>query len=335
MKSLLKGLLLTLALAEISMLLNATIFPFIEPLTIGIVLGILFANAVTLPKTCEAGVNYALKHILKWGIVLLGVKLNFNLLISLGPVMALMIIAMITLALFTASQLGKRYQLSPKLATLLGVGSSICGASAIVAMGPVIEADEEEVAISVAVISLLGAIGVMLYSFVGSHLPLSDLQYGVWSGISLQGVAHALAAAGARGNDNLSLEIGTLVKMARVACLGPVALILQRQFAKSNNQKRIKFPKYVLYFILVGFLFTLNDYFQVVPMLFSVGSIQIDLIAWIKSLSNLFILMAMIAMGLKVNLKSFESKAVNALKACTLVFIVLSMTSLFLITFFA
>lgn len=331
MKSLYKGLIITLAIAIISMLLNAYILPFIETLTIGIILGIFVANFYTLPADYDLGITFALKKILKWGIVLLGVKLNFALFISLGPMIALLIVFMITLALVSASYIGKHYKLPPKLAILLGVGSSICGASAIVAMGPAIQAEEEETAIAVTVISLLGAIGVIIYSFAAKYLPLTDMQYGIWSGISLQGVAHALAAAGARGSDNLSLEIGTLVKMARVACLGPVAIVLQRKFAVQNSNQRLKMPRYVLNFILVGCLFTVNAYYNIFPTVFSIDTIEVDLISSIKSLSNLFILMAMVAMGLKVNLKSMRSDALNALKVCSIVFAVLSITSFVLL----
>lgn len=179
MKKLWKGLLFVIAISIVSMVLNEYLLNFIETLTIGIILGIIITNTIGYHKSFDAGVTYSLKKILKWGIVLLGVKLN------------------------------------KKLSTLLGVGSSICGASEIVAMGPVIDADEDDTAISVAIISLLGALGVVIYSSLSYVLPLSDLEYGIWAGSSLQGVAHALARAGARGADSISMAIGTIVKMAR------------------------------------------------------------------------------------------------------------------------
>jgi len=333
MKQNIKGLLLTAAISLISILLNRYSIHFIETLTIGIILGLLVANTFNLSKDFKPGISFSLKKILKWGIVLLGVKLNFSLLISLGPKILGLILFLITVALTGAYLLGKLGHLSKKLSVLLGVGSSICGASAIVAMGPVIHADDEDVAISVTVISLLGAIGVILYSFAGKYLPLTDLQYGIWSGSSLQGVAHALAAAGARGPENVSLEIGTIVKMARVAMLGPVAVILGLIFstdtnAKGANRHHVHFPKYVLYFIILGLLSTLNTSFHLLPTTFTAFNYSFDIIEWLKSFSNFFILMAMVAMGLSVNLKSFEKKAVKALIVCSLVFIILSSLSL-------
>ena len=333
MKKLIPGLILVLLISLISMYLNATTLSFLETLTIGILIGMLVANTVGVGERFTSGITFALKKMLKWGIVLMGLKLNFSLLISLGPRILSIVVALITFALISSYWLGKRRGLGSRLAILLGVGSSICGASAIVAMGPVVGADEDDTTISVAVISLLGAIGVILYSTLSQVLPLSDLQYGIWAGSSLQGVAHALAAAGARGQDSLSMDIGTIVKMARVALLGPVALVLGYVFQRGTAEEkaRVKFPRYVLYFILVGILYTVNSHYQLVPTVFTFPTFRLDLIALLKQAGSLFILMAMVAMGLKANLKSFEHKAVKALTTTAILFLFLSVTSLAMI----
>lgn len=315
------------------MLLNTYLLSFIETLTIGILLGIVITNTTGYRDVFEPGVTYSLKKILKWGIVLLGVKLNFDAVIDLGPKILILIILIVTFALIMANILGKYFRLNNKLSTLLGVGSSICGASAIVAMGPVIDADDEDIAVSVAIISLLGALGVVLYTSLSYILPLSDLEYGIWAGSSLQGVAHALAAAGARGTENLSMEIGTIVKMARVALLAPVAIILSTIFntPSEDGKKKVKLPVYVLLFILVGGIFTFNSIYNIFPTIFNIGSIHIDIIFIIKKLSNFFILMAMVAMGLKVNIKTFTSTGVKALYGCSILFVLISLLSLGLV----
>jgi len=291
-------------------------------------------NTIGVNPKFEPGISYCLKTILKWGIVLLGVKLNFEALLDLGPYIVFIIVFLITFALILSNLFGKVFKINSKLSTLLGVGSSICGASAVVAMGPVINANEEDTAISVAVISLLGALGVIIYTSLSYLLPLSDLQYGIWSGSSLQGVAHALAAAGARGADGISMEIGTVVKMGRVALLAPVALILSLIFNKDNkSNKKVKFPMYVLYFIIVGIIFNINSIYNIFPEKFSIMNLNIDLVNIIKKASNFFILMAMVSMGLTVNFKSFKSKGLKALYSCSILFIIISLTSLILIMF--
>jgi len=334
MKKLVPGLIFVALISIISMFLNTYLLSFIETLTIGIVLGILISNTIGINKSLEKGITFSLKSILKWGIVLLGVKLNFEALVDLGPYIAFMIIFLITIALILSNVIGKMFNLNSKLSTLVGVGSSICGASAIVAMGPVIDADDEDTAISVAVISLLGALGVIIFTFLSYSLSLTDLQYGIWSGTSLQGVAHALAAAGARGSDSLSMEIGTIVKMGRVALLAPVALILSFVFNKGNKEnKKVKFPTYVLMFILVGIVFSLNSIYNIFPINFNINKVNIDLVYILKKLSNFFILMSMVSMGLKVNFKAFKSKGLKALYLTCIIFVIISVISLSFVYF--
>lgn len=336
MKKVYPGILLVISISLISEILHESILDFVGTLTIGILLGIIYSNTLGLKNCCITGVNFSLKRILKWGIVLLGVKLNFSMLFDLGPWIAIIVVLMVSSALFLSNLIGKWFNINPKLSTLLGVGSSICGASAVVAMGPVIDAEEDDIAVSVAVISILGTIGVLIYTFLSYVVPLSDLQYGIWSGSTLQGVAHALAAAGARGSENISLEIGTIVKMSRVALLAPVALILSFIFkdkSSKSSSKGVKFPLYVLFFILTGIIFTLNSIYNFIPASFSVLNMNIDIISFIKELSSFFILMAMVAMGLKVNFKSFKSKGLKALFACSIVFLVLSLIGYLIVQF--
>jgi len=326
MKKNLPGIIFVIAISVISILLNRFFLGFIETLTIGILLGILTANIFKIPKIFNGGIDYSLKNILKWGIVLLGVKLNFNLVAELGWKILIYIILLITSVILFSVFLGKKFGINKKLSALVGIGSSICGASAIVAMGPVIEAEDEDVAISVTVISLLGAIGVILFSMLSYVVPINDVQYGVWSGTSLQGVAHALAAAGARGD--ISMETGTIVKMARVALLAPVALVLGFVFKSGeNNKKRVKFPMYVLFFIIVGILFSINSKFNFVNTDFG----KFNLVDFLKEVSSFFILMAMVAMGLKVDFKKFKSKVLKVFFVTLIIFAVISSIGYFFV----
>jgi uncharacterized integral membrane protein (TIGR00698 family) len=321
------GLLLVIVLSITSMLVHELLLPSIETLTIGIVIGILVYNLISIPTSFQSGINYSLKKVLKWGIVLLGVKLNFNLIIELGLPLLLMIIFLMTVALLLSNYIGKKLHLNKYVSTLIGVGSSICGASAIVAMAPVINADEDDTATAVAVISILGTLGVLVYTFFAQILPIDDSTFGIWSGSTLQGVSHALAAAGARGD--VSLEIGTLVKMARVALLAPVALILGSLF-KSNSNNTVKFPIYVLYFILVGAFTTFNNEFMLIPTSFTLFGLNINIISFLKSISSFFILMAMISMGMKVDFKSINKESLKSLILGLLVFLILSGTGIIL-----
>ena len=304
----------------------------LELITLGILMGIAIANTFPLNRHFQPGISFASKALLNWGIILMGATLDFNLIFEMGFGVIVLLIILIVLGLSSAYVMGTRRNLPPQLATLIGVGSTICGASAIVAVGPVINADEEDISLSVTVISLLGILGVLTYSWLGNALPVSDVAYGIWSGSSLQGVSHALAAASARGSDSISLEVGTLVKMARVTFLAPVAFLLGRLYRTDRHQEQVAFPKYVLYFILLGIMASLNNRFMWLPTSFSVFSRDLDLIRIFKHLSTGLILLSMIAMGLKTNLRTLRTKGFQSLMVGLSVFILLSLTSGLLIT---
>lgn len=318
------GLLLVLVISITSMFLNDFLIAefnlALEALTIAIIIGIFYNNTIGTCVKYKEGITFSLKKLLKVGIVLLGFKLNFTALLSLGPKILIMVVIYIPVTLFISVLLGKLFKIDTKLATLIGVGSSICGASAIVAMTPCIDADDEDSVIAVSIVSFLGAIGVLVYSAIAvGNIGLSDMQYGVWSGLTLHGVAHAIAAAFARGDT--SGDIGTFVKMTRVLMLVPVSLILSYIFNRntsSENRKKVKFPMYVLYFVIAG-------------VINSLGILPLALTEIFKELSSLFILMAMTAMGLSVNLKSIIGKGLSALIMGSIMFILLSSIVLMII----
>lgn len=291
----------------------------LEALTIAIIIGIIYNNTIKTQKIFRDGIKFSLKKLLKVGIVLLGFKLNFNAILKLGPKILMMVLIFVPLALILAMVFGKIFKVNKKLSALIGVGSCICGASAVVAMAPCIDAEEDDSVIAVSVVSFLGAIGVIIYSAVAvSGLNLTPMQYGAWSGISLHGVAHAIAAAFALGD--ASGEIGTFVKMTRVLMLVPVSIALGFMFNNDNsNKSKVKFPMYVLYFIIAG-------------IINSLGIIPASITKTLVYTSSLCILMAMTAMGLSVDFKTIVDKGVKALMAGTILFIILSSVSLLTIT---
>jgi uncharacterized integral membrane protein (TIGR00698 family) len=230
-KEYMPGIIFILGISYLSMCINELLKNHIniEALTIAIIIGIIYNNTMGTQNIFKKGVTFSLKKLLKVGIVLLGFKLNIYALLKLGPKIVIMVLVYVTAALTLSIILGKLFKVDKKLATLIGVGTSICGASAVVAMAPCINADDDDSVISVSVVSLLGAIGVILYSAIGtSFIDISSVQYGVWSGISLHGVAHALAAAFALGDK--SGEIGTIVKMTRVLMMVPISIVLSSIF---------------------------------------------------------------------------------------------------------
>ncbi len=316
-KKYIPGVIFVLLTSLLSMFLNNIFKRYInlEALTIAIIIGIIYNNTIGTQKIFKDGVKFSLKKLLKVGIVLLGFKLNIYAILKLGPIILTMVVVYVPFALILSILLGKIFKVNKKLATLIGVGSSICGASAVVAMAPCIKADDDDSVIAVSIVSVLGAVGVIIYSSIASTtINITPIQYGAWSGLSLHGVAHALAAAFALGD--ISGEIGTFVKMSRVLMIVPVSIVLGFVFDKeSTSSKKVKFPMYVLYFILAGVINSLGIIPESVTNLLTKGS-------------SLFILMAMTAMGLSVNFKSIINKGVKALLIGIMLFTILSTVSL-------
>ncbi|MCT4595253.1 MAG: putative sulfate exporter family transporter [Anaeromicrobium sp.] len=319
-KEYMPGIIFILGISYLSMCINELLKNHIniEALTIAIIIGIIYNNTMGTQNIFKKGVTFSLKKLLKVGIVLLGFKLNIYALLKLGPKIVIMVLVYVTAALTLSIILGKLFKVDKKLATLIGVGTSICGASAVVAMAPCINADDDDSVISVSVVSLLGAIGVILYSAIGtSFIDISSVQYGVWSGISLHGVAHALAAAFALGDK--SGEIGTIVKMTRVLMMVPISIVLSSIFNKEGiKNKKAKFPTYVLYFILASVI----NSFKIIP---------VDMTRILTKASSLLILMAMTGMGLSVDFKSILNKGIRSFVIGTILFIILSTLSLVII----
>ncbi|MCY6356562.1 YeiH family protein [Clostridium sp. ZS2-4] len=317
-KKMFPGIIFVFLISILSMYINDSIKNVInlEALTIGIIVGIFYNNTIKTQKVFKEGVSFSLKKLLKVGIVLLGFKLNFNSLLKLGPKVLLMVLIFVPTVLMLSILLGKLFKVQDKLAALIGVGSCICGASAVVALAPTINADDDDSVIAVSIVSFLGAVGVLVYSAVAVTRGVSDIQYGIWSGLSLHGVAHAIAAAFARGDT--AGEIGTFVKMARVVMLVPVSLALGGIYNKGNGySKKAKFPMYVLYFIIAG-------------VVSSTGIIPINILKILTELSSIFILMAMVAMGLSVDFKSIKDKGIKALLIGSILFLITS-TSTYII----
>ncbi|MBE0689745.1 MAG: putative sulfate exporter family transporter, partial [Anaerolineae bacterium] len=146
----------------------------ISGIMMAIIIGIIVGNAVALPATFKPGIRFSLKHILRLGIILLGIRLSLSDVFRLGSLALPVIIICIGGALIFARWLGERLHLSPRMSTLVAVGTSICGATAIVATGPAIDAKEEEVTYAIANITVFGILAMLLYPYLAHLLFGSD-----------------------------------------------------------------------------------------------------------------------------------------------------------------
>ena len=193
------------------------VLPNIEYVLWAILIGLAISNTIGVPAIFRSGVA-TYEFWLKAGIVLLGARFLLGDVRRLGGVSLILIAIELALALTFMTYLGRAFKLKPKLVTLLAVGSSICGVSAIIAAQGAIDADEEDSSYAIAAILLLGAISLFLFPLVGHVLHLSDHAYGLWAGLAVDNTAEA-TAAGALYSDAAG-KIAVLAKTCRNATIG-------------------------------------------------------------------------------------------------------------------
>jgi uncharacterized integral membrane protein (TIGR00698 family) len=253
-RALLPGIALCAAIALLAdRLATLPLLKVLGQLTLALVLGIaLRAFAGPLPWS-DPGSKLCARPVLRIGVFLMGARLDFGLVAKVGPRVLLLDLLLICVGLVGIAWLARAFAVPARLATLLAVGTSICGASAVVAAGAVTGADEEDVTLAVALCGILGTAGVLFYVLVGPWLPLSLTQLAILCGSTLHEVAQVIAAAFTWGN--ASGDLGTLVKLARVVLLAPALLalgILLRGPGVRYSWKEPPIPWFVIGFLALG-----------------------------------------------------------------------------------
>jgi uncharacterized integral membrane protein (TIGR00698 family) len=270
--------------------------PNIEYVLWAILLGLAISNTVGVPAIFRAGVA-TYEFWLKAGIVLLGARFLLGDVLRLGGLSLGLVFIELALALTFMTYLGRGFKLSPKLTTLLAVGSSVCGVSAIIATKGAIDADDEDSSYAIAAILALGAISLFLFPVVGHALHLSDHAYGLWAGLAVDNTAEA-TAAGAIYSDAAG-KVAVIAKTCRNALIGFVVLGYAIYWAQKGQAAEVKnkaaflwrkFPKFVLGFLLISLLATVGVFTK--PQLGALGN-----------LSRWAFLLTFAGVGLRTNLR--------------------------------
>jgi uncharacterized integral membrane protein (TIGR00698 family) len=277
------------------------VLPNIEYVLWAILIGLAISNTVGIPSIFRSGVA-TYEFWLKAGIVLLGARFLLGDVRRLGGLSLVLIAIELVLALTFMTYLGRAFKLKPKLVSLLAVGSSICGVSAIIAAQGAIDADEEDSSYAIAAILLLGAISLFLFPLVGHFLHLSDHAYGLWAGLAVDNTAEA-TAAGALYSDAAG-KVAVLAKTCRNATIGFIVLGYAIYWAGKGQAAEVqnkgaflwrKFPKFVLGFLLVSLLATVGFFTK--PQLAAVGN-----------LSRWAFLLTFAGVGLRTNLRELSKQ---------------------------
>jgi uncharacterized integral membrane protein (TIGR00698 family) len=238
--------------------------PNIEYVLWAIVFGLLISNTVGVPRVFAAG-TATYEFWLKVGIVLLGARFLLGDVLKLGGVSLALVAIELVVAIVVVTTLGNAFHLKPKLISLLAIGSSICGVSAIIAGKGAIEADDEDASFAIAAILALGAFGLFTYPVLGRVIGMSDHAFGLWAGLAVDNTAEA-TAAGALFSVAAG-QIAVLAKTTRNAMIGFVVLGYATYWAGRGQAQAVtnraaflwaKFPKFVLGFLFISFVATLG-----------------------------------------------------------------------------
>ena len=272
----------------------------IEPLVLAILVGMLVRGMRGEPAREASGVRFVAKEVLEVAVFLLGATMDVPRLFASGPALAAGIAILVCIALGAGYTIGRAAKLSPRLAMLVACGNAICGNSAIAAVAPVIGADREDVAASIALTAVLGVAVVLALPLLIIPLGYSHYQYGVLAGLTVYAVPQVLAAAFAVSP--LSGQVATAVKLARVLMLGPVvlccSLVMRRRHRalwadtrRTGGRASTIVPWFVIGFVVLAALRS----FGVVPD----GAASVA-----KSSASWLTVAAMAALGLSVDVRA-------------------------------
>jgi len=303
-----KGVLFALAVAVPAWLLGKQ-FEVVGGPVFAILIGMALALVVPGEKgePLQAGVKFTSKKVLQWAVILLGFGLNLSQIAQVGATSLPIILSTIATSLVVAFVLCRALKIPGKIATLVGVGSSICGGSAIAATAPVIDADDEEIAQAISVIFLFNVIAALVFPTLGGVLGLTNEGFGLFAGTAVNDTSSVTAAAAAWDGMHPganTLDAATIVKLTRTLAIIPITLALAlwqvrlaRRAAEAGEGSgeaagtfdlgRI-FPFFIVFFVLASVVTT-------------VFSLPAGVTAPIKELSKFLIVMAMAAIGFNTN----------------------------------
>jgi uncharacterized integral membrane protein (TIGR00698 family) len=323
MKQNIYGVMMSLLIALTATFLGK-MYPVIGGAVFGIIIGIVINNTVGKPKAALKGVTFTSKKILQWAIIVLGAGLSFNQVWKTGLNSFSVMIFTLSAAFLAAYVFGRLMGIPSKLKALIGVGTAICGGSAIAAVSPIIEADEMEIAYSISTIFLFNIMAVLIFPPLGRLLGFSDNAFGIWAGTAINDTSSVVAAGYAFSS--AAGAYATIVKLTRTTMIIPISLIfsvivsLQKKreaqdSGKVNYSFKKIFPWFIIWFLAASLLNTLG--------LFNAAAVKN-----INILGKFMIVMALSAVGLSADFKKMLKTGVKPMILGLIVWFTVTVTSL-------
>ncbi|MCM3709546.1 YeiH family protein [Sporosarcina luteola] len=301
-------------------------FNHIGQLASAIIIAVAYRQLFGYPEALRGGITFSSKKLLRLAIILYGLKLNIDVVFRDGLGLLARDMLVIAFAIGLMILLAKWLKADKSISMLLGVGTGVCGAAAIAAVAPIIKAKDEDTAIGVGIIAMLGTVFAIGYTVLRPIVPLLPTEYGIWSGMSLHELAHVAIAAAPAGEDALALAL--LAKLGRVFLLVPLCFIFiyfmkRKSKGEEEGQNKIEFPWFLVGFIAMS-LFGSYVLGNLIPVSDSV-------MAGISTATTWLLTAAMVGLGLNVSLKDLRERAMRPLIAVTITSICLSVLVYFII----
>lgn len=324
MKKYLPGILLSFGIAAVSIFLGG-LLPLIGSSVLAIIFGIVLNNSMKLPAAFQEGLSYSGKKLLQYSIIFLGFSMSIGQVSETGISSLRISLITILIAFLAAYLAGRFFKMNRVLTILIGFGTAICGGSAIAAASPILEADEEEIALSISTIFFFNILAVFIFPFLGHLLQMSDTFFGTWAGTAINDTS-SVVAAGYTYSQSAG-DLATIVKLSRALMIVPACLLFaayryikSKQSAQKTNLKQI-FPWFIAWFVLAS-------------LISSLGFLPASVIPYTKFISQWLMAMALAAIGAKVSFKQFKQAGAAPLLTGAFAWFCVAVSSLIIQYFF-
>ncbi len=275
----------------------------LSPLVAAVLIGALLTNLRVLPNAARPGLAYAARRLLRLGIVILGLQLSLSKLSDLGLKGLALVLITTTVTFFGTQWLGKRLGLSSGLRLLVATGFSICGASAIAAMRPVSDADDDDTVYAIGLVTLCGSLAIAILPAIGQALGFADVRFGTWVGASVHDVAQTVATAASRPSD-AAREAAIVVKLTRVVLLAPLVAgvsLWRRRHSQASPASPLNSTKRppILPLFVVGFLAMI--------VLNSAVDLPVEFLRQAKNVERVLLAAALVGLGAGVDVRKLRA----------------------------
>lgn len=318
------GLALVIIISIISTLLGSYL-PLIGGPVFGLLIGIIINNTVGKPKNTLTGVQFSSKKILQWSIIVIGCNLSLSSVWSTGIESLAVLLSSLLAAFLAAYFFGKLLKIPNNLRILIGVGTAICGGSAIAATSPIIEAEETEIAYSISTIFMFNIAAVLLFPWIGHWIGLSDTGFGLWAGTAINDTSSVVAAG--YMYSNAAGDYATIVKLVRTTFIIPITFCLAMLIARKKKQQQKLEEHAVPYNALKVFPWFIV-WFLIASLLNTIGLFGDGFLTFTSYASKFMIVMALTAIGLSANFRSMLKTGVRPIHFGLIVWFFVAVVSL-------